>query len=166
MALGHKIPPRSPRRPPGKRQEAPKKSPRCPQEGPRRPQERRKMWPRAPQERPSNPQERPNAAPDANTTKSVILTTLSRKFVVFRWSGRSKMAENWPQSDLRGEKRAEKAPRETRLKQKCVPRRGRSHKIDDSMRQNSVGRFWPCCEVGIFRPRWPPAKILRNLESK
>ena len=141
MALGHKIPPRSPRRHPGKRQEAPKKSPRCPQEGPRRPQERRKMWPRAPQERPSNPQERPNAAPDANTTKSVILTTLSRKFVVFRWSRRSKMTQNWPQSDLRGEKTAEKAPRETRLKQKCVPRRGRSHKIDDSMRQNSVATF-------------------------
>ena len=55
MALGHKIPPRCPRRPPGKRQEAPKKSPRCPQEGPRRPQERRKKWPRGPQERPRTP---------------------------------------------------------------------------------------------------------------
>ena len=93
-ALRIKIPPRSPRRPPGNRQEAAKKSPRCPREAPRRPQERRKKWPRGPQERPSNPQERSNAAPEANTTKSLILTTLSRKFVIFRWSGPSKMAEN------------------------------------------------------------------------
>ena len=51
-ALRIKIPPRSPRRPPGNRQEAAKKSLRCPREAPRRPQERRKKWPRGPQERP------------------------------------------------------------------------------------------------------------------
>ena len=54
-ALRPKIPPRSPRRPPGNRQEAAKKSPRCPREAPRRPQERRKKWPRGPQERPRTP---------------------------------------------------------------------------------------------------------------
>ena len=54
-ALRIKIPPRSPRRPPGNRQEAAKKSPRCPREAPRRPQERRKKWPRGPQERPRTP---------------------------------------------------------------------------------------------------------------
>ena len=164
--LRHKIPPRSPRRPPGKRQEGPKESPRWFQESPRRPHEGCNTWPRAPQQRPSNPQERPNAAPDANTTKSLILTTFSKGFVVFQWSGRSQMAENWPQSDLRREKKAEKAPRESRYKQNCVPRRGRNHKIDDSMRQNGPGTFWECCGVGIFRPRWPPAKNLRSLDSK
>ena len=35
------------------------------------------------QEKPSNPQERPNASLDANTIKSVILTTISRKFMFF-----------------------------------------------------------------------------------
>ena len=35
-ALRIKIPPRSPRSPPGNRQEAAKKSPRCPREAPRR----------------------------------------------------------------------------------------------------------------------------------
>ena len=54
-ALRIKIPPRSPRRPPGNRQEAAKKSPRCLQKAPRRPQERRKKWPRGPQERPRTP---------------------------------------------------------------------------------------------------------------
>ena len=113
-ALRPKIPPRSPRRPPGNRQEGAKKSPRCPQEAPRRPQERRKKWPRGPQERPSNPQERPNAAPGANTTKSMSLVTFSTKFMLFHWFGVSKMAENWPPNGPRRKKIAQETPRESR----------------------------------------------------
>ena len=133
-ALRIKIPPRSPRRPPGNRQEAAKKIPRCPQAPPGSSKRDARSGPEAPKRGQEPPQERPNAAPDANTTKSVILTTLSRKFVVFRWSGRSKMAENWPQSDVRGEKKAERNP-ELSLRRKFTRknpgrRLGRNFKTD------------------------------------
>ena len=101
-----KKPQETARKPPGRRQEVPKV--------PRRPQERRKKCPRGPQESEEPLQESPNAAPDANTTKSVILTTLSRKFVLFRWSGPSKMAENWPQNGPRRKTIAQETPRESR----------------------------------------------------
>ena len=113
-ALRPKISPRSPRRPPGNRQEAAKKSPRCPQEAPGGPKRDARSGPEVPKRGQEPPQERSNAAPDANTTKSVILTTLSRKFVVFRWSGPSKMAENWPQNEPRRKKIAQETPRESR----------------------------------------------------
>ena len=37
----------------------------------------------------------PSAAPDANTTKSVILTTISAEIVVFRWNGVLEIAQKF-----------------------------------------------------------------------
>ena len=103
---------------PGDRQETARKPPRSPQDAPERPpggpKRDARSGPEAPKRGQEPPQERPNAAPDANTTKSVILTTLSKKFVVFRWSGPSKMAENWPQNVPRRKKIAQETPRESR----------------------------------------------------
>ena len=113
-ALRIKIPPRSPRRPPGNRQEAARKSPRCPKRPPAGPKGDARSDPEVPKRSQEPFQESPNAAPDANTTKSVILTTLSRKFVVFQWTGPSKMAENWSQNVPRRKRIAQETPRESR----------------------------------------------------
>jgi len=110
-ALRPQIPPRS-------RPETARKAPRSPQDVPKRvpggPKRDARSGPEAPKRGQEPHQESPNAAPDANTTKSVILTTLSRKFVVFQWTGPSKMAENWPQNVPRRKKIAQETPRESR----------------------------------------------------
>ena len=97
-------------------QSSPKDVPKHPQDAPERPpggpKRHTRSGPEAAKRGQETPQESPKAAPDANTTKSVTLTTFSRKFVVFRWSGLSKMAENCPPNVPRRKKIAQETPRE------------------------------------------------------
>ena len=102
-----------PGRPPGDHQEDPRRRPGGPGglwEAPGRPLESRfrQEAPGDRQETARKPPRSPQDAPD------VILTTLSKKFVLFRLSGPSKMSENWPQNVPRRKKIPQETPRESR----------------------------------------------------
>ena len=71
--------------------EVPKKFPRGPQE-PEAPRRKQNVAKR-PQESPSKPKERSKGAPEANTTKNMVLSTRSKEIVVFQWSVLSAMTK-------------------------------------------------------------------------
>ena len=117
-APGRPLHPRFRQEAAGDRQETARKAPGSFQDGSTRvpggPKRDARSASEAPKRCQEPAQESPNAAPDANTTKSMILKTLSGKFVLFRWSGPSKMGENWPQNVPRRKQIAQETPRESR----------------------------------------------------